>query len=55
MHCWVIREARDRRGSRRMIGLQREGEVFVLRMDYGESRFRPDKIDGWSRAGRADR
>jgi enoyl-CoA hydratase/carnithine racemase len=33
-----------------VIDLQRDGDVFVLRMDYGENRFRPDKIDAWNRA-----
>lgn len=33
-----------------MIDLQRDGDVFVLRMDYGENRFLPDKIDAWNTA-----
>lgn len=33
-----------------MIDLQRDGDVFVLRMDYGENRFMPDKIDAWNGA-----
>ena len=31
-----------------MIDLKREGEVFVLQMDDGENRFRPDSIAGWN-------
>jgi len=33
-----------------MIDLQREGEVFVLRVDDGENRFRSDSIAAWNRA-----
>ena len=33
-----------------MIDLQRDGDVFVLRMDYGENRFLPNKIDAWNTA-----
>ncbi len=33
-----------------MIELKRDGDVFVLRMDYDENRFRPDKIDAWNAA-----
>lgn len=31
-----------------MIDLKREGEVFVLQMDDGENRFRPECIAGWN-------
>lgn len=30
-----------------MIDLRREGDVFILTMDYGENRFRPENIDAW--------
>jgi enoyl-CoA hydratase/carnithine racemase len=33
-----------------MVDLERDGDVFVLRMDAGENRFVPDLIDGWNRA-----
>jgi len=33
-----------------VIDLQRNGDVFILKMDYGENRFRPDKIDAWNAA-----
>jgi enoyl-CoA hydratase/carnithine racemase len=33
-----------------MIDLQREGEVFVLRVDDGENRFRADSIAAWNQA-----
>ena len=33
-----------------MIDLQREGEVFVLRVDDGENRFRDDSIAAWNAA-----
>lgn len=33
-----------------MIDLRREGDVFVLAMDYGENRFRPESIDAWNAA-----
>jgi enoyl-CoA hydratase/carnithine racemase len=33
-----------------VIDLQRDGEVFVIRMDAGENRFRPDFVDGWNAA-----
>lgn len=33
-----------------MIDLQREGEVFVLRVDDGENRFRSDSIAAWNQA-----
>ena len=33
-----------------MIALKREGEVFVLRMDDGENRFRDDSVAAWNAA-----
>lgn len=33
-----------------MIDLQREGEVFILRVDDGENRFRADSIAAWNAA-----
>jgi enoyl-CoA hydratase/carnithine racemase len=33
-----------------MIELERDGDVFVLRMDAGENRFVPALLDGWNRA-----
>lgn len=33
-----------------MLDLSREGEVFVLRFDAPENRFRPDRIAAWHRA-----
>jgi enoyl-CoA hydratase/carnithine racemase len=33
-----------------MIELERDGDVFVLRMDAGENRFVPALIDAWNRA-----
>jgi len=33
-----------------MIDLERDGDVFVLRMDRGENRFRPDFVDAWNAA-----
>ena len=33
-----------------MIDLSRDGDVFVLTMDHGENRFRPDTIDAWHTA-----
>ena len=33
-----------------MIDLRREGDVFVLKMDYGENRFRPESIAAWNEA-----
>ena len=33
-----------------MIDLQREGDVFVLRMDAEENRFRPDRVAAWNAA-----
>ncbi len=33
-----------------MIHLKREGEVFVLRMDDGENRFRDDSVAAWNEA-----
>ena len=33
-----------------MIELRREGEVFVLRMDDGENRFRDDSVAAWNAA-----
>ena len=33
-----------------MIDLRREGDVFVLQMDYGENRFRPDTLAAWNEA-----
>jgi enoyl-CoA hydratase/carnithine racemase len=33
-----------------MIDLKREGEVFILRMDDGENRFRADSIAAWNEA-----
>ncbi len=33
-----------------MIDLQRDGEVFVLRLDAGENRFHPDTLKGWNEA-----
>jgi enoyl-CoA hydratase/carnithine racemase len=33
-----------------VIDLQREGDVFVLRMDAEENRFRPDRVVAWNAA-----
>lgn len=33
-----------------MIDLQREGDVFVLRFDAPENRFRPESLDAWNAA-----
>ena len=33
-----------------MIGLEREGDVFVLRLDDGENRFRDDSLAAWNDA-----
>ena len=33
-----------------MIDLQREGDVFVLRLDHGENRFNPDSLAAWGAA-----
>lgn len=33
-----------------MIDLDRDGDVFVLRMDFGENRFHPDFVDAWNDA-----
>ncbi|MEE8164099.1 MAG: enoyl-CoA hydratase/isomerase family protein, partial [Myxococcota bacterium] len=33
-----------------MLDLSREGEVFVLRFDAPENRFRPDRVAAWHRA-----
>ena len=33
-----------------MIDLQKTDDVFVLTMDYGENRFRPENIDAWNAA-----
>ena len=33
-----------------MIHLERDGEVFVLRMENGENRFRPDFVAAWNAA-----
>jgi len=33
-----------------MIDLTREGDVFVLQMNYGENRFRPDSVALWNEA-----
>jgi len=33
-----------------VVSLEREGEVFVLRVDAGENRFTPDTLRDWSRA-----
>jgi len=30
------------------IELRRDGDVFVLRMDYGENRFRPETVAAWN-------
>jgi enoyl-CoA hydratase/carnithine racemase len=32
------------------VDLERDGDVFVLRMDSGENRFVPALIEGWNRA-----
>jgi len=32
------------------IGLDREGDVFVLRFDAGENRFRPGNVAQWNAA-----
>ena len=33
-----------------MIDLRREGAVFVLTMDDGENRFRPERVARWNEA-----
>jgi len=33
-----------------MIDLSREGDVFVLRFDAPENRFRPDRVEAWHKA-----
>ena len=33
-----------------MIDLSREGDVFVLRFDVPENRFRPDRVEAWHKA-----
>jgi enoyl-CoA hydratase/carnithine racemase len=33
-----------------MIDLKREGDVFILRMDHGENRFRAEFIEAWNSA-----
>jgi enoyl-CoA hydratase/carnithine racemase len=33
-----------------VIDLDRDGDVFVLRMDHGENRFHPDFVKAWNRA-----
>jgi enoyl-CoA hydratase/carnithine racemase len=33
-----------------LIELDRQGDVFVLRIDAGENRFGPQTLDGWNRA-----
>jgi hypothetical protein len=33
-----------------VLDLSRDGEVFLLGMDAGENRFRPDFLGAWNRA-----